>query len=141
MINCDYLQAIHKEEDDRSTCDQLSPGDSYSGLMEDDFYPPVRKSQQHFTPPSHPPMRKAYSDPMSSKSQLHQSDQIPSYSDMYSSNSQFQAYSLYQPTPPPPPPAITLFTYSRSPTPMSDSSSYYSGYGRGFDVSPLLLCS
>ena len=131
IIHIICVQITLEEEDDKSSDEILSRTDSYNGLMEVEFDPPIRKSQPNFTPPSQPPMRKAYSDPMSSKN-VQKSDQGSSYSDMYSS--QYQAYSFYQPTPPPPPPAITPFAYSRSPTP-SDSSSYYGGYGRGFDVS------
>lgn len=126
------VQITLEGEDDKSSDDLLSPTDSYSGLE----VPPIRKSQPNFTLPSHPAMRKAYSDPMSSKN-VRKSDQVPSYSDMYSS--QYQAYSFYQPTLPPPSLAISPFTYSRS-TP-SDSSSYYVGYGRGFDVSSSLIAA
>ena len=110
--------------------------------------------------PSHPPMRKAYSDPVwsecgqseqdpTSLKSKHRSDQdpvsmkymhqsdlhmpLPSYSDAYNGNSQYHNYySFYHPAPPSLPTAITPFTYSRSLTP--PDSSYYGGYGRGYEV-------
>ena len=67
IIVTTYLQASQEEEEEKSRNDPLSPTDYYSGFAEGDFFPPIRKSQQNFTPPSYPPMRKAFSDPMPSK--------------------------------------------------------------------------
>ena len=96
IIVITYLQASQVEEEETLKHD---PTDYYSGFEEGDFFPPIRKSQDNFTPPSHPPMRKALSDPMPSRNiGTYKSDQGPSFSNVYGSNSQYPAYSFYHPT-------------------------------------------